>query len=235
MRRRSRRGSSSTWPISPSLPASCCCGVSRKRDWRCADRRGRPMQTADVVIVGSGIVGSATAYFLSAEPAFQGRRAVLVERDPSYAQGSTARSAGGLRQQFSTPENIALSQFTLALFRRLEAEFDRHADVGFREQGYLIMASAGSRPVLAENVALQESMGADIELVEGADLTRRFVWLSADGVAAAGYGRSGEGWFDPPSLAALFRDAAKRRGISIVNDAVTAVEVRGRIEAVRLT
>src|SRR5262245_3219502 len=211
MRRRSRRGSSSTWPISPSLPASCCCGVSRKRDWRCADRRGRPMQTADVVIVGSGIVGSAAAYFLSADAAFQGRRIVLVERDPSYAEASTSRSAGGLRQQFSTPENIALSQFTLSLFRGLRAAFGPGADVGFREQGYLIMASSGARAVLADNVALQQRMGADIEVVEAADLAPRFAWLATEGIAAAGFGRSGEGWFDPPSLAALFRDAAKAR------------------------
>ena len=81
------------------------------------------METADVVIVGGGIVGSAIAYFLSADGAFQGRRIVIVERDPSYAEASTSRSAGGLRQQFSTPENIALSQFTLALFRRLETAF----------------------------------------------------------------------------------------------------------------
>jgi FAD-dependent oxidoreductase domain-containing protein 1 len=193
------------------------------------------MQTADVVIVGGGIVGSAVAYFLSIEAGFDGRRVLIVERDPSYAQGSTARSAGGLRQQFSTPENITLSQFMLELFRRLEGEFGPHADVGFREQGYLIMASAAARPVLAENVALQQSMGADIEQLEGPDLTRRFQWLSAEGVAAAGYGRSGEGWFDPPSLAALFRDAAKRRGGALINDAVTAVEVvGGRVEAVRL-
>ena len=91
------------------------------------------MDSADVVIVGGGIVGSAVAYFLSAETAFAGRRIVIVERDPSYAEASTARSAGGLRQQFSTPENIAMSQFTLSLLRQLKQLFGPDADVGFRE------------------------------------------------------------------------------------------------------
>jgi FAD-dependent oxidoreductase domain-containing protein 1 len=191
------------------------------------------METAEVVIVGGGIVGSAAAYFLSTDATFQGR-IVIVERDPSFAEASTSRSAGGLRQQFSTPENIALSQFTLALFRDLETTFGAGSDVSFREQGYLIMASPEARSVLAENVALQQSMHADIELVDGPQLTGRFPWIATEGVAAAGLGRSGEGWFDPPSLASLFRDAAKARGVAIIHDRVTGIDARGRVDAVRL-
>src|SRR5512145_130579 len=123
------------------------------------------MDTADVVIVGGGIVGSAAAYFLSTDAAFRGRRIAIVERDPSYRDCSTARSAGGIRQQFSTPENIAMSQFTLAMFRRLKTVFGADADVAFREQGYLIMASADGQRQLAENVALQRSAGADVVLL----------------------------------------------------------------------
>jgi FAD-dependent oxidoreductase domain-containing protein 1 len=191
--------------------------------------------SADVVIVGGGIVGSAVAHFLSSDAAFRGRRIVLVERDPSYREASTSRSAGGVRQQFSTPENIKLSQFTLGLFRRLEEVFGPDADVGFREQGYLILASEAARDVLAENVTLQQSMGADIALGGPAELTARFPWLSTEGIAAGGYSRSGEGWYDPPSLAALFRKAAKAQGLESRNDEVTAIERTGsRIEAVRL-
>jgi FAD-dependent oxidoreductase domain-containing protein 1 len=192
------------------------------------------MEIADVVIVGGGIVGSAVAYFLSSEAAFQGRRIVLIERDPSYAEASTARSAGGLRQQFSTPENIVMSQFTLSLIRRLEATFGAGADVGFREQGYLIMAADADRALLAENVALQQSHGADIVLLEATELARQFPWIATEGVAAAGFGRSGEGWFDPPSLATLLRDAAKARGVTVLHDRVMGIDVQGRVEAVRL-
>lgn len=192
------------------------------------------MQSADVVIVGAGIVGSAVAYFLSMERAFQGCRIVLVERDTSYLEASTARSAGGLRQQFSTPENIAMSQFTLGLFRRLEAEFGAGADASFREQGYLIMASAAGQAQLAENVALQQSMQADIALLAPAKMGASFPWLSADGIAAAGFGQSGEGWFDPPSLAALMRKAAVANGVAVVNDRVTAISAGERVESVLL-
>jgi len=192
------------------------------------------METADVVIVGGGIVGSAVAYFLSTDAAFRGRRIVLIERDPGYRDASTARSAGGIRQQFSTPENITMSQFTLGLFRRLRTIFGAEADVAFREQGYLIMATPEGQPLLSENVALQQSMGADIALLGALDLTRAFPWLAVDGVAAAGFGRNGEGWFDPASFAALLRKAATENGAVIVHDRVIAINARGSVESVAL-
>ena len=192
------------------------------------------METADVVIVGGGIVGSAVAYFLSTDAATRGRRIVVIERDPGYHEASTARSAGGIRQQFSTPENIAMSQFTLGLFRRLRTIFGAEADVAFREQGYLIMTTPEGQPLISENVALQQSMGADIALLGAPDLARTFPWLSVDGVAAAGFGRTGEGWFDPASFAALFRKTAAANGVMIVHDRVAAIHARGSVESVTL-
>ena len=192
------------------------------------------MDSADVVIVGGGIVGSATAYFLSSDAAFRDRRIVMIERDTSYAEASTALSAGGLRQQFSTPENIALSQATLTIIRQLSSIFGPDADVSFREQGYLIMSTGSGEALLAENVDLQRRQGGDIVLLGATELAARFPWLATDGIAAGSLGRSGEGWFDPPSLAALFRRAARDRGVTLLHDQVIAIESQARIEAVRL-
>jgi glycine/D-amino acid oxidase-like deaminating enzyme len=190
---------------------------------------------ADVLIVGGGIVGSAVAYFMSIDPAFQGRKVVILERDTGFRDASTARSAGGLRQQFSTPENIALSQATLAMFRRLKTIFGADADVGFREQGYLILASDSGAAVLAENVALQQKHGADTVLLRPDALVHTFPWVATEGVAAGAFGRSGEGWFDPPSFAALMRSAAQARGVALVRDEVIAIDTKGgRIAGVRL-
>jgi glycine/D-amino acid oxidase-like deaminating enzyme len=174
--------------------------------------------------VGGGIVGSAVAYFLGLDPAFRGRIAI-IERDTSYRDCSTARSAGGLRQQFSTPENIALSQFTLETIRGLKARFGADADVAFREQGYLILTSADGAALLADNVALQRSMAADIALLNETGLAARFGWLATEGIAAGGFGQSGEGWFDPTSLAALFRKAAVDAGAVVIHDEVTGIEI----------
>jgi glycine/D-amino acid oxidase-like deaminating enzyme len=189
-----------------------------------------------VVIVGGGIVGSAVAYFLSTDAAFHGRRAVIVERDLSYARASTALAVGGLRQQFSTPENILMLQFTLAMLRRLKTIFGAEADVAFREQGYLILSSPAGRATLSENVALQQSLGADIVLLDKRALAAGFPWMMTEDLeaGAGAFGRSGEGWFDPTSLMNLLRNAAKANGVEIVHDAVTNIELNSRVRAVRL-
>lgn len=192
------------------------------------------IQSCDVAIVGGGVIGSAIAYFLLGPMGFPGR-VIVVEKDPTYADAATSRSAGGIRQQFSTPENIALSRFALETIRGLKARFGADADVAFREQGYLMLASDHGAALLAENVALQCSMGADIALLDAAELAARFPWLAAEGVAGGGFGQSGEGWFDPLGLATLFRKTAVAAGAAVVYDEVTGIDVvGGRVAAVSL-
>jgi FAD-dependent oxidoreductase domain-containing protein 1 len=181
------------------------------------------MRSYDVVIIGAAIVGSSTAYFLR-KNGFTGSIA-LIEKDPSYKQSCTALSWGGIRRQFSTPENIRLSEFGLKLIRNLKEEFGPDADVGFKEQGYLVLASEASVPVLEENARLQISMGADTVLLGPKDLEQRFPYMSFEGIAAASFGQSGEGWFDPYQFMNLIRKAAIARDVDFV-----AAEVTGLVE-----
>src|SRR5256885_7245199 len=94
----------------------------------------------DVVIVGGAAVGSSVAYFLTHDLGFTGSVAV-IERDPTYARAATTLSAASIRQQFSTPENIRMSQFGVAFFCELTERFGADADISFRERGYLLLAS----------------------------------------------------------------------------------------------
>ena len=183
------------------------------------------MKTYEIIIVGGGVVGSACAYYLR-KHGFSGSIAI-VEKDTTWQWSATARSAGGLRQQFSTPENIALSTFGIRLVKNLKQEFGPDADVGFKEHGYLICASEEGLPVLAENHAVQIAHGADNVLLEGAELSRRFPWLVADGIAAGCFGLSNEGWVDPYMLAALFRKAAVAQGVDIVAGEVMGLTREG--------
>jgi FAD-dependent oxidoreductase domain-containing protein 1 len=180
------------------------------------------MARYDVVIIGGAIVGSSIAYYLR-EEGFSGSIA-LVERDPQFSHSATTLSCASIRQQFSIPENIRLSQFTLALFRRLEEEFGAGSDIGFREKGYLILAGENGLPILKQNHAVQEAEGADIVLEGPSALQKRFAWLSTDGIAAGAFGRTGEGWFDAHAMLMLFRKALRSRNVDFITAEVTAID-----------
>jgi glycine/D-amino acid oxidase-like deaminating enzyme len=179
------------------------------------------MKHFDIVIVGGGVVGSSAAYYLR-KHGFAGSIAI-VEKDTTYQQCCTALSAGGIRQQFSTPENIELSKFGLKLVRALEDEFGPEADVGFKEQGYLILASEEGLPILEDNHRVQIAHGADNVLLKGDDLAARFSWLLTDDLAGGCFGLTGEGWLDPYSLMSLLRKAAVAEGVEIIAGEVKAI------------
>ncbi|RUV42409.1 MULTISPECIES: FAD-binding oxidoreductase [unclassified Mesorhizobium] len=187
----------------------------------------------DIVIIGGAIVGSSVAYYLR-EEGFTGSIA-LIERDPQFSQAATTLSLASIRQQFSIPENIRLSQFTLKLFRRLKETFGADADIGFREGGYLILAGEAGLPILKANHEAQIAEGADIVLEDAGQLARRFSWLSTEGISAGAYGRGGEGWFDAHALLMLFRKALRERRIDFITASVTGIARQGsRVTGVAL-
>ncbi len=183
----------------------------------------------DVVIVGGGAIGSAIAYFLRAEPGFDGT-VLVVERDPSYEYCSSARATGGVRQQFSTPENIEIglygAQFVKEIGEHLSVDGEA-PDVGFREQGYLILATEAGIPALNEVLATQRAHGADIAFLDRGDLGHRFPWIVADGLAGASFGERNEGWLDPYGLLQAFRRKARDLGADYVHDEVVDLTREG--------
>ncbi|MBS0335591.1 MAG: FAD-binding oxidoreductase [Proteobacteria bacterium] len=190
-----------------------------------------------VVIIGGGAVGSAIACFTLGDPAFRGE-VTVIERDPSYARASSALSASSIRQQFSTAINIGIGKFGIEFLReagRRLAVGDERPEIGLREAGYLFLAPESGRAVLEENHRLQRSLGADVALLDAAALRARFPWVSAEGVAAASLGLSGEGWFDGYSLLQAFRRKARSLGATYVAaEACGFVRNSARIRAVRL-
>ncbi len=179
------------------------------------------MEHVDVAIIGGGVVGSATAYYLK-KNGFEGS-VVILEKDTTYQFGCTGRSLGGIRQQFSTPENIAMSKFGLALIRNLKSEFGPGATVNFHENGYLILATQTGLPILEENQRTQLANGADNVILQGDDLSARFPWLQRQEIAAGCFGLSGEGWIDPYSLMTLLRQAAVAKGVKVLAKEVTGI------------
>lgn len=194
-------------------------------------------RSADVVIVGGGVMGSAIAYFLLRDPAFDGT-VVVVERDPTYRQASSALSASSIRQQFSTPENIRMSRFGFDFLRRvgehLEVDGER-PDVGLVEGGYLYLVPPGHAATAREVHAIQRAEGAEVTLLSPAELAARFPWMALDGVALGSLGLAGEGWFDGYGLMRAFRRKALTLGaVFVVAEAVDIRRDGARVEAVGL-
>ncbi|MDE2305499.1 MAG: FAD-binding oxidoreductase [Gammaproteobacteria bacterium] len=194
------------------------------------------MSPVDVLIAGGGVVGSAVAYFLSTEPSFGGT-VLVVEPDPSYRFAASSRSASSIRQQFSTPLNIALSRFGLEFLRAggLPGSGDL-TDVEFHAATYLYLASPAGLEILTHNVAVQRACAVDARLYAPDALAARYPWLEVRGLAAGADTGTGEGWFDGFALLGALRRANQRRGVRYLRDRVAAIELGEdqRVEAVRL-
>ena len=194
-------------------------------------------ERADVVIVGGGAVGSSIAYFLARDPGFGGK-VIVVERDPTYKTASSALSASSIRQQFSTPTNIQLSRFGIDFLRAIGTHLEvdgEQPDIGLREPGYLFLASPDGVRVLEANHGVQTAYGADVALLDPADLAARFPWMSTEGIARGSLGLSMEGWFDGYGLMQAFRHKARALGVTYLHaEAVGFERSDSRIDAVLL-
>jgi glycine/D-amino acid oxidase-like deaminating enzyme len=187
-------------------------------------------QSYDVVIIGGAVIGSAIAYFLSANPDFNGT-VLIVERDPTFSQASTALSASSVRNQFSNPINVQIGQFGARFIRDfaevMQVDGDR-PDLNFHESGYLFLAATDDQAqTLRENHVVQKSLGADVVLWEPAQIRAAFPHLHVDDLKLASYGLSGEGWFSNTGLMNGFRKKARAQGVDYVVDEVVAIARKG--------
>ena len=189
---------------------------------------------ADVLIIGGGVLGAATACFLARD---QGLRATVLERDPRFERASSALSASSIRQQFSQPVNIALSQWSLAFLRRVSDELAVQGDapfLGLVEPGYLYLATSQGATTLQALHPVQQAAGADVALLSPEQLLKRFPWLNVADLALGALGLSGEGWFDGPALHQAFRRKAMACGAQFVAANATGFETQAnQVVAVR--
>ena len=182
---------------------------------------------ADVVIIGGAIVGSAVATFLRKRPDWHGR-VLVVERDATFRTSSTTLSAASIRLQFSTPLNIEISRFGVALIKHLDAwlglDGQPPPEVDFVEGGYLFLATAAGLPILESNHAVQREHGVEVALLTPKELRARFPWMNVDDVAGGSLGLADEGWFDAYALLQAFRRKARSLGAEEVAGEVVEIE-----------
>ena len=174
-----------------------------------AARRGTEQTMADVVVIGAGSVGSATALHLrAADPSLD---VVLVEPDPTYAKAATGKGTGGIRQLFTRPENILLSQYTLDVIDDWAnwASIDGAPapELGWRQNGYFFAAGADDVAALEANFATQTRNGVAAEWLDRAELARRYPELHTDDLVA-GVLSPRDGWLNPKVFFQVLRAKA---------------------------
>jgi glycine/D-amino acid oxidase-like deaminating enzyme len=173
------------------------------------------MQTADVVIIGGGIVGSSIAWHL----AEAGCRNVLVlERETAQGKGSTGKSMGGVRAQFSTPVNIQMSLYSIPLYAAFEERLGHPS--GYRPQGYLFLAIQPSHlEYLRANYTQQVAMGLKtVQLLDAEKIRMLYPQLRGDDILGGSF-CSTDGFVDPYSAMIGFMESAKEKGATLWKNA----------------
>lgn len=189
-------------------------------------------KTAEVVIVGGGIVGLSVAYHL----AKRGMKDVVVlEKENMVGTGSTGRCAGGFRHQFSTEVNIKLSLLSVKHLERFNEEMDQPID--FHQDGYLfLLNNAADVEVFRKNAAFQQQFDIPVEFLKPEEVSRVLpnTDLRLDDVIAATYCWK-DGVSDPAGVTEGYRKNAARLGVSIETDQeVIGIERNnGRVTGVR--
>jgi sarcosine oxidase, subunit beta len=177
-------------------------------------------------------MGASVAYHLARRGVSD---VVLVEREQLLATGSTGRNAGGVRHQFSNDANIRLSIESIGLLERFADEVG--AAIDFHQDGYLfLLSSRSSVDTFRRNVALQRSLGVDVQWLDAREAERVAPGLDADGVIGATFCER-DGIADPNGVTMGFARAAQAAGVSIERDTeVTAIRMHaGRVAAVETT
>jgi sarcosine oxidase subunit beta len=179
-------------------------------------------RTADVVVVGGGVMGTSIARHLVRAGV---RDVVLVERD-ELASGSTSKAAGGVRAQFSDELNIRLGARSLEAFGRFATETGQ--DIGLHRVGYLFLLSTPEEVASFEaSVELQNSLGVPSRMIDPAEARRLSPLITTDGLLAAAFSPE-DGHCTPESVVYGYAADARRHGATILRHTeVTGIELRG--------
>jgi sarcosine oxidase subunit beta len=179
-------------------------------------------ETADIVIIGSGIVGSSVAYHLAQAGC---TNLLVLEREAHQGKGSTGKSMGGVRAQFSTPVNIQMSRYSIDFFSRFDEVVGHPAD--YRAHGYLFCATnEGQLNYLKANRERQMSLGVNnVELVSPAEIVEMVPQLRADDILGGTFCPT-DGFVDPHSVMMGFMSNARQRGARLWLDTkVTGIQL----------
>ena len=165
----------------------------------------------DVLIVGAGVVGCSVAFHLARRGV---RRVAIVERERTPGSGSTSKANGGIRAQFTTKVNVAMSLRSMEILDALAPEIGEPPV--YRKAGYLFLTAKAERLAAMERaVAFQRSLGVTVDLLDRDDALRLAPYVEGADVVGGTFGPR-DGFIDPGALAGFFLREATSAGVDIV-------------------
>jgi glycine/D-amino acid oxidase-like deaminating enzyme len=193
------------------------------------------MKTYDVIIVGGGIMGSATAYYLTKnDPTL---KVTVIERDPTYARASTTLSMSNVRIQFSLKENIQISQYAFDVLNGFENEMAVDGDkpkIYYRREGNLFLVDESNEMQAKRAFKLQKSLGCRIEWWTPQKITAVFPLYETGSFLGGTYGPD-DGHFDAYAALMGYKAKARSQGAEYLKNDVEKITIRsGRVNGVRL-
>ena len=179
--------------------------------------------TADIVIIGGGVMGASAAYHLAQRGV---KNIVLLEKENFFGTGATGRCAGGVRYQFSTEINVKLSIESLPMIERFKEEIGQ--DVSYKQCGYLLVATNEKEVAMFKhNVQMQNSLGVPTQLLSGHEVRARLPLMKFDDALAGTFNQK-DGTVDPNSVVMGYVTAAQKMGVKAISGAeVTGITVSG--------
>ena len=188
-------------------------------------------RTSEIVVIGGGIIGASTAFSLAKKGA---SNVILLEKD-LLAQATTGLSVGGIRQQFSHPANIRLSQQSVRVFENFKLEFG--VDIYFHQAGYLFLAQKKETwDDFLSSVDTQRRFKVPVEVLSPEEIKQRWSYLNVDDLIGGTFGPK-DGYADPYLAAMGFANQARKLGVRIMERReVTGIRVRGgKVKGVETT
>ena len=185
----------------------------------------------DIVIIGGGIIGASTAYFLSKE----GRKVKVIERDPTYKNASFPLSLGGFRRQFFQKENILLGKFAREFISQipelLKTEKNPNPTASMVPNGYLLMFGPEHAEEQYRALENHKICEAGTKNIKGSELSKIFSYINSDGIETATYtDNQSEGWIDPFMFHGALKSKAIELGAEFIKGEVKSIsEIKAKI------
>jgi FAD-dependent oxidoreductase domain-containing protein 1 len=178
----------------------------------------------DVIIIGGGIMGSATAYYLMKADATL--KLAVVERDNTYAHASTTLSASNIRIQFSLKENIQISQYSSEVLKHFEEDMavnDQQPKIYFRQEGNLFLVDAAEETAARHSFEMQKDLGCQVQWWSPQTMQNHCPLYKPDAFVGGTFS-PGDGYFDPYAVLMGYRAKARSLGATYIQDEVVRIE-----------